>query len=625
MSLFSSISSVVSTASSVASTVSSVSSHYNLLSYGANNSTVSAFSELVNNAEAGIQDSASSAMNSAKSAASNAAKSVTGKVSSAVGSVTSTVNSAKSRASSIQSELASALPKKHLSELNQELYDKACNLPEAKTVSLKLLNDASQQKYGHFKGGTVYKTFDGEIDTSNKNVRAQDGWIVIDNSSGLYCLFTNNNKSYIIAIKDFTPQPLVEDFTPLYNKLSEQKYANVEAYSNDLNVSPAVATTFKEETALQINNENIEVNDLVQSDRSITPAAYSKIEYKNELYQRAVNEKSLKQTARNYHGIYPQQVGKGNSINAAKNDSVYNSIQAVIYDLPDGSSADKTGIANSMNQLFCYQQPESVSFTASAGYEAVSPRGSQQPFQFYTGANAMNLSFALKWHIDEVRTFAKTAGKGSFSLQEIAEIAESFTRPWDVENGGSLQPKLCKVILPGISEIGYITQAQVSYSGDMSGSYTKGAGVISGSGTNIEVGSVTDYFYSQLEINFELLMVKDIKLLSACGDRGLKLNIFSEDETITQTEAKETDNKVVEAEQVTDTKNNSASVEAPPGGIYDDVNGMCMPDNSNNLLGYEDEEAGMSVPYSAPTYTSVDGGENSTSSEENASMMSSGG
>ena len=294
MSLFSSISSVVSTASSVASTVSSVSSHYNLLSYGANNSTVSAFSELVNNAEAGIQDSASSAMNSAKSAASNAAKSVTGKVSSAVGSVTSTVNSAKSRASSIQSELASALPKKHLSELNQELYDKACNLPEAKTVSLKLLNDASQQKYGHFKGGTVYKTFDGEIDTSNKNVRAQDGWIVIDNSSGLYCLFTNNNKSYIIAIKDFTPQPLVEDFTPLYNKLSEQKYANVEAYSNDLNVSPVVATTFKEETALQINNENIEVNDLVQSDRSITPAAYSKIEYKKRVIPKSSKRKISK-------------------------------------------------------------------------------------------------------------------------------------------------------------------------------------------------------------------------------------------------------------------------------------------------------------------------------------------
>jgi hypothetical protein len=263
-----------------------------------------------------------------------------------------------------------------------------------------------------------------------------------------------------------------------------------------------------------------------------------------------------------------------------------------------------------MNQLFCYQQPDSVSFTSSAGYEAVAPRGTQQPFQFYTGANAMTLSFTLRWHIDEVRTFAISKDR-HISLQEIADIADSFTRPWGIDNGGSLQQKLCKVILPGVSEIGYITQAQINYTGDMSGSYITGSGVLTGNDGSAKTnGTITDYFYSQLEVTFELLMVRDIKLLSAAQGK-IQYSIYAEDEEVKRSEqsvASVVDDRTAEAEEeIKDTIDNSVSVEEPPGSYYNDVAGMCMPENSDNLLGYEDESLGMSIPYETPYYTPAEG------------------
>lgn len=535
------------------------SSDYNLLSYGANNSTVCSFEQLVCSQTGDNIDEQ-------------------------------------------YEDLSSTLPTRHTAELDQELYDKSYNLAETKTVSLSRIDDASTHKYGTFSGGTVYKNYNGDIDTSVKNVHSQDGWIITDNSSGKYCLFTNDNQSYIIAIRDFTPKPIVDDFTPLYNVLSQQKYANSELYSDNVNTSTSLATTLKSETSVQINNDNTEVRDLIQADREITPA-----EYRKEVSNRKSTHKHVVNSAPGYRGIYPQQIGS--SRNAVKNDSVYNNIQAVVYDMPNGSSADKNGIADSMNQLFCYQQPDSVSFTSSAGYEAVSPRGTQQPFQFYTGANAMSLSFTLRWHIDEVRTFAVSKDR-HLSLQEIADIADGFTRPWGIESGASLQQKLCKVILPGISEIGYITQAQVNYSGDMSGSYTTSAGVLTGGG---EInGTVTDYFYSQLEITFELLMVRDIKLLSA-QSRGAQFSIYAEGATVDrdnnqQTQTVEVDSQVEEATEIEEIVENSAIVEEEPTGYYDDVAGMCLPENSSNLLGYEDEELGMSIPYSTPYYTPADYG-----------------
>ena len=160
--------------------------------------------------------------------------------------------------------------------------------------------------------------------------------------------------------------------------------------------------------------------------------------------------------------------------------------------------------------LYCFQKPESVSYNAAASFDTVSPRGSQQPFQFYASANAIDLGFTLDFHIDEVRTLKKANG-GHYSLQDIADIAENFTRPWIAESDGgnvnSVKPKVVKVVLPGVSEIGYMTQANITYSGDMTGDMTQGGGLAS-----MSKGVLTNYHYTQLQISFTLVLLKDIKL-----------------------------------------------------------------------------------------------------------------
>ena len=109
-----------------------------------------------------------------------------------------------------------------------------------------------------------------------------------------------------------------------------------------------------------------------------------------------------------------------------------------MYDLALGDTDDpiqKNDFNYAKNMLLCYQQPENISYTAAAQFDSPAPRGSQQPFQFYITANAMNLNFTLKWHIDEIRTLMNESGK-SYSIQDIAQIAEDFTRPW--KRGNSL-------------------------------------------------------------------------------------------------------------------------------------------------------------------------------------------
>ena len=121
----------------------------------------------------------------------------------------------------------------------------------------------------------------------------------------------------------------------------------------------------------------------------------------------------------------------------------------------------------------------------------------------------------------------------SLSLQEIADTAEDFTRPWARDN--SIKPKLVKVILPGISEIGYMTQAQVTYKGDMTGDVSTGSGVINDSTQwNAGRGAIgnqhqftTNYYYNQLEITFSLVVVKDTKLLPIDSSAHKKIDILS--------------------------------------------------------------------------------------------------
>jgi hypothetical protein len=157
----------------------------------------------------------------------------------------------------------------------------------------------------------------------------------------------------------------------------------------------------------------------------------------------------------------------------------------------------------------------------------------------------MELTFELRWHIDEIRTLSKD-GKQSYTIQDIARIAEDFTRPWGDDG---LHPKLCKVILPGVSQIGYITNAQISYSGDMSGDYTTGAGVLTENGTKIEPRSIYNYFYSQISVTFTMIIVKDVKLLSANDPKGLSVAISADGEDIKKPDNIPADQDAIEAEK----------------------------------------------------------------------------
>lgn len=490
---------------------------YKLLSLGAKNSTVAAFETLVDDSLGLLEDS------------------------------------------SDNTHVGSNLPVVHTKELDQELYDKAAGLPEAKTVSFKYLDDTSKHQYGNFKGGNVYKSYDGDIDSSKKNVKEQKGWIILDKSSKDYCLFTNSNNdtTYIIAIKDFEPTPIIEDFTPLYDKLKQRQYAKDESCSDDTHLTTSLATTFKDDVSklvkevsprfefpdLNINLRDSDwystANDVLFNLWKIYMAAYMSVGEFSLLIKKLSDPDNLLSKS---YDLFPEQIGfDKDAYKPTENTSSYNDVQAIIYDLPpDMKSLDRD---NAMNMLMCFQQPESISYTSQASYEAVTPRGTQIPFQLYQNANQMDLSFVLKWHIDEVRSMigVKSSGLGfglkadSSSLQEIAEVAENFSRPWD-NGSGSLTPKMCKVILPGISEIGYISSVAINYTGSMSGTLVdgKGSGVYgaSYSGTNNGYEDkkdgyhniTSDYFYSELEITFNLIIIKDVKLLQYNKSNGYKLD-----------------------------------------------------------------------------------------------------
>lgn len=400
-------------------------------------------------------------------------------------------------------------------EFDRQLYDAALNLPEAKTVSFEYTNKDSDRHYGLFKGGKVYKSLSKTPEIASNNVRPMRGWLTLDGSDLGLAELVNEDTKYIINIADFTPERIVKDFTPLYNKLKNAKYNKDESVKDDTKAASSEAATNSESTSKDIIDD--------------TSSTY-------ELEQTAYYEKDKDGDINNYKYYdlyYPDQITiKDRQVT---NSSVYNNIQAVIYDLPNCNSLDNasSSIENSFTQLYCYQQPESVSYTAAAQYDSVSPRGSQQPFQFYQSANTMNLGFTLKWHIDEIRTmYNKSSGSNkSYTIQEIAKIAEDFQRPW--QNGTSLLPKVCKVILPGVSHIGYITEAQINYSGDMSGDYSTGSGVLSGGGTDgsdISVREPENYFYSQLEVTFNMIIIKDVQLYHVNESNvGVKAIVYSKD------------------------------------------------------------------------------------------------
>lgn len=403
-------------------------------------------------------------------------------------------------------------------EFTKELYDEALALPEAKSVQLEYSNDATIYQYGKFKGGKTYKNFAGEID--KKSASSTYGWVQLVNFTDEYFIFTSAGSVYIIACKDFSPEPVVLDFMPLYEKLKMWDDSTTEKYSDPVVYSVTDKQLKKDTGKYRIYNfvdESSKINE--ENEKEIDKSKPAEIKNGSFYYHvpgQISNAYALKE---------------GEKLDKSK-FSAYNDIQAMIYDMPGN---DPT-YGNSISQLLCYQQPESISYNAEASYEAVATRGTQQPFQLYSNANAISLSFVLKWHNDEVKTLStgvadqntKTSHATSLSLQAIADIAENFTRPW--EFGNSVSPKLVKVILPGISEIGYMTSAQITYNGDMTGDLTEAdtrPGVYDqtwengfGSGGYGDHQYATNYYYTQLEITFTLLIVKDIKLMATTDSKA---------------------------------------------------------------------------------------------------------
>ena len=521
------------------------------LSLEAKNSTVSEFEALVENASA-VMDSVSSLVGQlgAVATSSNMAGKYTvntmsklnsysknakfvGKTYSSVKNSVNKTNSYSNNKSTTSSNNTNSSNKSYSShtfdvsqskpetKLDTELYDKAVALPEAQSVSLYRDENNSSRQYGTFSGGTVFKDFNGTIDATNKSVQAISGWITLNHKSDTYAWVTNNSTTYIVPLNKISPEPVVNDFQPLFDKLKDNQCIKDELVINDTAIEQSKAATFKEVSSEAINFDSEDTTKYAYGSISDLNDEKFKYGFVNGTRVSNTNNEHIDAKAYvpgyKYHDvIYPQQISKRNA--DVHNSSVYNNVQAVVYDLAsevtnDGLEKLESDFDKSKSMLLCYQQPENISYTAAAQFDAPAPRGTQQPFQFYIAANAMNLNFTLKWHIDELRTLMDTESR-SYSIQDIAQIAEDFTRPWKKDN--SIEPKLCKVILPGVQHIGYITEAQISYSGDMAGSFNTGAGVLK----DKEVArDVTDYFYSQIDVTFTMIIIKDIALKSKSDKR----------------------------------------------------------------------------------------------------------
>ena len=417
----------------------------------------------------------------------------------------------------------------NVSKFTKDLYDKVQTVSEINITELpKSLITSGDYIYAKFIGSNIYKSLDGTIDQLAK-MSNKLGWITLDNLSSDYVFFKNTVGNYIVSLSDIKPESIITDFHALYDKLQETRFAGSDRFFNDINTALSLVATYRNTIAPNI--ANTEQDDIIT--HTETDQIYSLTDFKHytlgespspallqmpissddnstEQSQYKLDNYKLKKVPDYFHGVYPKQISvQPLESSLAFNQNAVNEIQAIIYDLPEYNEKNYSN-GKSYSILYCFQKPESVSYNAAASFDTVSPRGSQQPFQFYASANAIDLSFTLDFHIDEVRTLKKANG-GHYSLQDIADIAENFTRPWIAESDGgnvnSVKPKVVKVVLPGVSEIGYMTQANITYSGDMTGDMTQGGGLAS-----MSKGVLTNYHYTQLQISFTLVLLKDIKL-----------------------------------------------------------------------------------------------------------------
>lgn len=416
-----------------------------------------------------------------------------------------------------------------VSKFTKDLYDKVQTVSEINTTELpKSLIAGGDYIYAKFIGSNIYKSLDGTIDKLSK-MSDKLGWITLDNLSSNYAFLKNTAGTYIVSLSDIKPESIITDFQALYDKLQETRFAGSDRFFNDMNTALSLVTTYR--NIIAPNIANTEQDDIIT--HTETDQIYTLTDFKHytlgespspallqmpiisddnntKQQQYKLDNYKLKKVPDYFHGVYPKQIStQPLESSLAFNQNAVNEIQAIIYDLPEYNEKNYSN-GKSYSILYCFQKPENISYNAAASFDTVSPRGSQQPFQFYASANAIDLGFTLDFHIDEVRTLKKANG-GHYSLQDIADIAENFTRPWIAESDGgnvnSVKPKVVKVVLPGVSEIGYMTQANITYSGDMTGDMTQGGGLAS-----MSKGVLTNYHYTQLQISFTLVLLKDIKL-----------------------------------------------------------------------------------------------------------------
>ena len=456
----------------------------------------------------------------------------------------------------------------NITEFDIQLYIDALKLPECQNISFDYIDNINQKLIGEFSGAKVFKTFSGDIVTTIDNPINKFGQAILDNQTLQYALFTNNDESLIIAFEDFTAEPLISDFTELYYNLLTSEFNSTEVY-NDVNTSSSLTATFNEYTSNVINNnitqktventyntissykdENIQENLItlpVTSENSITTPNNI-----NEATINKIKDTSVATTSSPAINQSTEPATSNIQHTAAKEAPKYElgSVQAIIFD-----------IDHKYEPLICYQLPENISYSVSSQYDSIATRGSQQPFQFYNNTNQITLSFSLKWHIDEI-----ISDNHYSTLQMIADAAENFVRPY--KENESLKPKVCGVILPSISHIGYITEAQITYSGAITShsGATKGPSDLSNfikysasydkkinyynedditGGEKIEKTKLfdetdylnpnastyatpaiqnTSYEYSILEISFQLIIIKDIILTPSKKETNDKLN-----------------------------------------------------------------------------------------------------
>lgn len=416
----------------------------------------------------------------------------------------------------------------NVSKFTKDLYDKVQTVSEINITELpKSLIAGGDYIYAKFIGSNIYKSLDGTIDKLAK-MSNKLGWITLDNLSSDYAFLKNTVGTYIVSLSDIKPESIITDFQALYDKLQETRFAGSDRFFNDINTALSFVVTYRNIIAPSVaNTEQDDIITHTETDQICTLTDFKHhtlgespsqallqmpiiSDDKNNEQQYKLDNYKLKKVPDYFHGVYPKQISvQPLESSLAFNKNAVNEIQAIIYDLPEYNEKNYSN-GKSYSILYCFQKPESVSYNAAASFDTVSPRGSQQPFQFYASANAIDLSFTLDFHIDEVRSLKKANG-GHYSLQDIADIAENFTRPWIAESDGgnvnSVKPKVVKVVLPGVSEIGYMTQANITYSGDMTGDMTQGGGLAS-----MNNGVLTNYHYTQLQISFTLVLLKDIKL-----------------------------------------------------------------------------------------------------------------